>query len=447
MMHGRRYSLWVLAVAATVACAAGGGCKSASPRLPRTIGAEVLGALTPAALREAYAAPAFVVRGADGGKRVGIQDTDLAADSRVDDTNLLVLVEGAGDTAAGFRWTARLLAESPYSFYGAGEGLVVVLLKWSQSTNAVAEHMNREAQQAGSARLADMLEVHRRRHGGGGRVSVVGFSAGTRVIQMAFGGVQSGDQAWHPEALARVEDVVFLGSSLGSEEAMPFGSIRGRFLNFVNLRDTHFGDRAAYVAPAGESANLLKLLQQGTIQRRPRFGASVAGFLSLPTLTSPEQFEAVAVLERLPRGGDARGAFRMINVPVPPMLIAYNLFGSPLYDDDLDDYLNLAPNHYILVGRGPGGSTEDPSFKQYSASAAEFVQEHVAPAALHGRLYRVGLKTVAKGADPLGLPLPVPWAIFGTKQKAAPDETPRGPEKPPADPTRDDAPRSLPPAP
>lgn len=426
-MLRRHFPLAVLAAAA-VACAAA-GCKSAAPRLPRAIGSEVLGALAPAAMRETYGTPAFVVRDTAGGGHVAIQDADLPAEARVDDTDLLIFVEGAGDTVAGFRWTARLLAESPYGFHGAGDGLVIVLLKWCETTNAVTEHMNHAAQRAGAARLAEMLEVHRRRHGAAGRVSLIGFSAGTRVIEMAFGGA-AGNQAWHPEALARVDNIVFLGSSVGSEEDLPFAPIRGRFLNFVNPRDTHFGDRAAYVAPAGESADLLKLLKQGTIQRRPRFGASVAGFMTLATLTAPEQFEAVEAAEAS-AGPGARGPFRMVNVPVPPLLMAFSVFGLPLYDDDLDDYVNLAPNHYVMVGRGPGGNTDLPSFKQYSASAAEFVQEQVASAALHGRLYRFRLKTVATGANPLGLPLPVPWAIFGGTQKAAPEGQDAKPDAPP----------------
>jgi hypothetical protein len=238
---------------------------------------------------------------------------------------------------------------------GGSNVLVVAYLKWCRSTSAVAEHLNREAQEAGAALLADMLEVHWRRHGERGHVSIVGFSAGTRVVGMAFAGAASGEAAWHPEAFQQVDHVVFLGSSVGTDEPMPLAALRGRFINFVNPRDTHFGDRAAYVAPAGATANPLKLLHQATVQRRPRFGASVAGFLSLPTLTAAEQFEAVEAAERAGGTGPARQAFKRVNVPVPPTLVPFNVFGDPVADDDLDDYLNQAPNHYILVGRGPGG--------------------------------------------------------------------------------------------
>ena len=468
MMHRGRFSLVLLAAASALLA----GCRSAPPpRVPRLVGQEVLGALTPAGLREVYRTPAAVVRSIEGTKHIAVQDADLAADSLVDDTNLLVLVEGAGDTVEGFRWTARLVAESPYTFPGGNGRLVVVLLKWSESTSVVAEHMNRPAQQAGAAALADMLEVHRLRHGSGGHISLIGFSAGTRVIEMAFQGAAAqgeepsgpgsaeakpggparlavarprglsnprarprAEPGWHAEAFAQVANVVFLGSSIGSEESMPLAGIRGRFLNFVNPRDTHFGDRAAYVAPAGGSANPLKLLQQATIERRPRFGASVAGFLDLPTLTAVGQFDAVESLERSAGAEVAGRAFKRVNVPVPPTLMAFNLFGDPLPNDDLDDYLNQAPNHYILVGRGPSGRTDVVDFRQYRPAAEEFVREFVAAAALRGRIDRFDLKSVSQGANPFGVPFIVPWAIFGSSPPAAEPEKSAEPAVPPSPP-------------
>jgi len=479
MMHRGRVSLVLLAVASALLA----GCRSApAPRMPRLVGQEVLGALTPAGLREVYRTPAAVVRSIEGTKHIAVQDADLAADSLVDDTNLLVFVEGAGDTVEGFRSTARLVAESPYTFPGGNGRLVVVLLKWSESTNVVAEHMNRAAQQAGAAALVDMLEVHRLRHGSDGHISLIGFSAGTRVIEMAFQGAAAqgeepsdpgsaeakpggparlavarprglsnspelgmakpdgprarprAEPGWHAEALAQVANVVFLGSSIGSEESMPLAGIRGRFLNFVNPRDTHFGDRAAYVAPAGGSADPLKLLQQATIQRRPRFGASVAGFLDLPTLTAIGQFDAVESLERSAGAEVAGRAFKRVNVPVPPTLMAFNLFGDPLPNDDLDDYLNQAPNHYILVGRGPSGRTDVVDFRQYRPAAEEFVREFVAAAALRGRIDRFDLKSVSQGANPFGVPFIVPWAIFGSSPPAAEPEKSAEPAVPPSPP-------------
>jgi hypothetical protein len=434
----------VLAVAVAALLA---GCRSAAPRAVRHIGEEVTGALTVETLREVYHTPAFVVRDVVGGKYVAVQDSEMAPESRIDDTNLLIWAEGSADTVDGFRWTARLLAESPYGFPQHAERLVIVCLKWSHGINPVVEHLNRAAQEAGAAVLADMLEIHRRRHGDDGHVSLAGFSAGTRVIERAFWGTATKAEPWHPDAFARVDNVVFVGSSVGLEEATPYESIRGRFLNFVNPRDTHFGDRAAYVAPAGEAANPLKLLQQATIERRPRFGASVAGFRILPLLTAPEQFDAVDALVRDHHEAAAR-AFKMVNVPVPPTLVPYNVFGTPLLNDDLDDYVNLAPNHYVMVGRGPGGRTDMPDFRQYRAAAEEFVRDLVAAAILHGRLYRFDLKNLPQGASPIGLPILVPWAIFkGNTTPEAPDapagaggaKEPNG--KAPADPGKSPAPQ------
>jgi len=437
--------LW-LVMAAVAGLALAVGCRPAAPRVPRPIGNEVLGALVPAGIRDAYRAPAFVVRSVANGRYAAAQDAELPPEARIDDSNLILFVEGAGDTADGFRRTARLLAESPYDFRGAASSLVILYLKWCESGNPVAEHMNQKAQQAGAVLLADMLEVHRRRYPGRGHVSLVGFSAGTRVIEKAFSGAASGGDDWHPEAFKRVENVVFLGSSVGTEESMPLVSIRGRFINFVNPRDTHFGDRAAYVAVAGGTADPLKLLQQATVQRRPRFGASVAGFRRLPVLTGTDQFDALEAMAAVPELDSALRAFKMVNVPVPVTLVAFNLFGTPLLDDDLDDYLNQAPNHYIMVGRGPAGRTDVVDFRQYRAAAEEFVRDFVGAAAIRGRLYRFDLKAVSKGANPLGglpVPLPVPWALFAVPEKP-PAETPKeSPEPGPPD-SKSPAPQTKP---
>jgi hypothetical protein len=291
---------WNCSVAAFLfaAALAVGGCKAAGQQAQRHIGYEVEGALTPAALREAYRTPAFVVRQMGVGHYAAVQDTDLSADSHVDDSNLLIFAEGSADTIEGFRWTSRLLAESRFGFDQNPERLVIIVLKWSKGISAVAEHLNRAAQEEGAALLADMLEVHRRRHHSAGRVSLIGFSAGTRVIERAFASAVSLRDAGRHEAFEPVDNIVFVGSSVGLEETPRFEDIRGRFINFVNPRDTHFGDRAAYVAPAGEAANPLKLLHQATIERRPRFGASVAGFHTLPVLTGVGQFDAIEALDR-----------------------------------------------------------------------------------------------------------------------------------------------------
>ena len=434
-----KWSCFLAAVLSAAALAAG-GCKSAAIQAERHIGHEVEGGLTAAALREAYRTPAFVVRQASGGRFTAVQDADLSADSQVDDTNLIIFAEGSADTIEGFRWTAHLLAESPFGFDSQPERLVIVVLKWSHGISAVAEHLNHEAQAKGADVLAEMLEVHRRRHHSDGHVSLIGFSAGTRVIERAFAKAVAERDAGRHEAFEPVDNIVFLGSSVGLMETPQFEGLRGRFLNFVNPRDTHFGDRAAYVAPAGEAANPLKLLHQATIQRRPRFGASVAGFQSLPLLTAVSQFDAIEALEHSSAPAAARKAFKMVNVPVPPTLVPFNVFGAPIPDDDLDDYVNLAPNHYATVGRGAGGRTDLPDFRQYRPAAEEFVHDFVGDAAFRGRLDRFDLKAVTKGANPIGLPTFVPWALLNPGAPDAPLPAPEPPPKPDA-PSQENNPR------
>jgi len=418
---------WLLTIGylAAVACLPA-GCEPKAPRVPRDIGSDVLGALTPESLRKAYETPAFVVRDVEDGRHVAFQDTDLATDKRVDDSNLLIYVEGSGDRIPVSRWTMRLLAESAHGFRDRPHRLVVILLKWGESYGTVAEHMNRKAQMAGAATLNRMLEVHRRRHGDRGHASVIGFSAGTRVTQWAFAGTVPEGEATYPEGLAHADNVVFLGSSISCVDPTPFGAIRGRFLSFINPRDTHYGDRAPFVATAGQEPRFGKFLTLEPLLRHPMFGASVIGFRHLPTLTQPEQFDAIEQAEGPATRKDLQEAFRMVNVPTPTELVPFNLFGDPVPNDDGDDYLNLAPNHYVLVGRGPAGRTDDPAFAQYRAPAEEFVKEHVASAALCGRLFRFDLEARPKSAKLLDVPLPLlfPWAVFHQpgKEKPTPPE-------------------------
>ncbi len=409
---------WIGLLALGLPVVLAAACEPKAPRAPRYIGGDVLGALTPQALRETYGTPAFAVRDVNDGGHVALQDTLLPSGAAVDDSNLLIYVEGSGDRVELSRWTMRLLAESPYGFPEKPHRLVVVLLKWGQSHDVPAEHLNRKAQMAGAALLNDMLEIHRRRHGRRGHASIIGFSAGTRVTQLAFlEDVPEGENT-HPEGLAHADHVVFLGSSISCEDPTPFEKIGGRFLSFINPRDTHYGDRAPFVAPAGEKPRYGKFLTLGPMIRHPNFGASVIGFRPLPTLTRPDQFDAI---ERAgPRAGPAlEQAFKMVNVPVPADLVPFNVFGDPVANDDGDDYLNLAPNHYILVGRGPAGGIDGPDFAQYQGAAEEFVKEHVAAAALCGRLYRFDLRSRATSAKPFEIPLPFPWAII-RKPAAAP---------------------------
>jgi len=443
----RRYCVpaaLALAAAILAACAAScGGCEPQAQRRPRHIGSDVLGGLAPQALRDAYATPAFVVRDLADGRHAALQDTDLAPNAHVDDSNLLIYAEGSGDTVDASRWTMRLLAESPYGFPNRPERLVVVLLKWSETQDVVAEHLNRKAQLQAAARMNDMLEIHRRRHGARGHASVIGFSAGTRVTQFAFSGQVPEGEDSHPEGLAHADNIVFLGSSMCCLDETPYDKIRGRFLSFVNPRDTHYGDRAPYAAPAGESPRFLKMLDPASLQRHPNFGASVLGFRRIPTLTSAEQFDALEAARAADPQGPVARAFRMVNVPVPMGLVPYNLFGDPVPNDDADDYLNLAPNHYTMVGRGPAGRTGVPTFAQYRAAAEEFVREQVGAAALRGRVFRFDLEAQPVGANPLKLPLFFPWAILRqpaeektttpTEPPKEKSETPDVPSEPPAD--------------
>jgi len=86
------------------------------------------------------------------------------------------------------------------------------------------------------------------------------------------------------------------------------------------------------------------------------------------------------------------------------------------------------PNHYILVGREPAGGVDGPAFAQYREAAAEFVREHVASAALRGRLNRCHLLAKGKSAKLLDIPIPFPWAVL--PRPAAPHEAPPAPASP-----------------
>ena len=431
-----------LALLVAAGCEPAGQKKAAVQRVIQ----DVTGAMTPEVLKKTYGTPAFVIRDVKAGKYVGIQDKDLAPDATVDDTNLVIWIEGAGDSVEGFRWSAHLLATSAYGFDSAAEHLAIVVIHWSQSAVAVAEHMNRPGQMIGAALLNEMVEVHRQRHGESGHIGIVAFSAGTRVTELGFRGELPEGRRKYPDALKLVDNIAFVGSSMWCRDQPPFEPIRGRFINFINVRDTHFGDRAAFAAPAGTSPRLVEWLEQGgTLVRKPRFGVSVTGFLDLPVLTNCAQFDALDLTHHRHEMDAVRDAFKMVNVYAPTDLMAYDLFGNPLPDDEFDDYVNLAPNHYILVGRGAGGSTDVPSFKQYRPVAEEFVKEHLASAVLRGRLFCFDLKNKAKSANPLkplAIPVPVlvPWAAMeldtkkpeeGTapnldpKSQPKPDETPK----------------------
>ena len=366
------------------------GCAPKAREAPGP-GPDALGPLDPQTLRTVYNTPGFVMRTVKAGRPAAVQDTEIPAGTVIDDTNLVIFVEGSGDSVDVFRWTARLLAESPHNFPDAPERLVIILVHWSETRDVVAEHLSRASQLVGAARLHQMLETHRLRHGACGRASVIGFSAGTRVMQFAYTATLAAGAPAYPEGLGHADNLVFLGSSIGSEDPMPVESIRGRFINFVNPRDTHYGDRAPYIAPAGQAVRPLEFLAEHTLVPRPHFGASVEGFIRAPTLTSAAQFDAI-VMPTATRDRHALDqAFRTVNVPVPEQLVPKDILGLPILNDDMDDYFNQAPNHYILVGRGPANRLDGLDFAQYRAAAEQFVREHVGAAAMHGRLYRSDL--------------------------------------------------------
>ncbi len=350
---------------------------------------EVEGPLNADRVRDLYGAADFVYAEFEQESAIVRMNTYATSSAlQIDDTRLIVYVGGSGDSPDGFYHTAKLIAGSPSVWIHDRRPLLIVTLHWSESRDPIAEHTNLAAQQGGSQLLQQMCQVHdlRHRQDEGAHLSIMAFSAGSRVVQLAYGCViESGNGTAvpgheYPEDMNRVGNIVFLGSSLPRDDPLPFENISGRFINFVNPRDTHFGDRAAHVAPPGVAPSLPRLLTSRVTNRSPGIGASANGFDEIATLVSPEQFEAADDTEA------GKQAFRLVNVRVPEQLVAYGLFGIRLNKDDLDDFINAAPNHYIMVGRGPGGAVEGVMFEQYREVAEEFVQFLVAPALISGQV-------------------------------------------------------------
>lgn len=406
-MAAMRHGILV-AAALAVFLAGQGGCarKSAAPLIEwREITAEsVSGALTAGNLRRIYGVDVFVY--ADGRGGIVASDDKPADTLPLDDGRVIVLVEGSGDSFEGFLFTARLLAASD-SVVRSGGAVLLLPVHWSESSNPVMEHINTAGQKRGAAVLQDLVRVWHLRRGDDHHhhpwLSILGFSAGSRVVQLAFGcEVQPGkttalDTGVRPEGMDAVRHVVFVGSSLSRHDVLPFDHIRGRFLNFVNPRDTHFGDRAAYASPPGAGPVISHMFTAKSLERSPRFGASANGFFAIPTLTAARQFDVADDTS------DSRDAFRKVNVHVPEELVVYGLLGEQFPNDDLDDFVNLAPNHYIMVGRGPGGATGGLQFGVYRELAAEFVQRFVAAALLTGRTPDPVLRSQPQKRGPLKL--------------------------------------------
>jgi hypothetical protein len=437
-MAAMRHGL-VAAVALAVFLAGQGGCtrKAAAPLIERReiTPESVSGALTSGNLGRIYGVDVFVY--ADGRGGIVASDDKPADALPLDDRRVIVLAEGSGDSLESFLFTARLLASSEFVVRSGG-AVLLLPVHWSESSNPVIEHINTAGQKKGAAILQDVVRVWHLRHGDDHRawLSLLGFSAGSRVIQLAFGcQVQAGkttalDTEVRPEGMNAVRHIVFVGSSLSRHDVLPFDHIRGRFINFVNARDTHFGDRAAYAAPPGAGPVLGHVLSSKSLERSPRFGASANGFFAIPTLTAARQFDVADSTSQ------SRDAFRKVNVHVPEELVAYGLLGEQISNDDLDDFVNLAPNHYILVGRGPGGATGGLQFSVYRDLAAEFVQRFVAAALVSGRTPDPVLYSRPRSPDPLKL-----FTKNKSDKAAEPSDEPAGEaetvpdtESPPAEP-------------
>ena len=310
--------------------------------------------------------------------------------------------------------------------------LLLLPVHWSMTSDVVLEHVSLNHQRHGAVQLQDLVHVHSLRHERNHRasVSVLAFSAGTRVVQLAFGARIDAERGVteagpYPDYMGWVDNVVFVGSSLARTDLVPLEIIRGRLVNFVNPRDTHFGDRAPTVAPAGSKPRLDEVVNPlRIVYRSPGLGASAVGFDELPTLTAPGQFIAA---DATPEG---RAAFRRVNVRVPTDLVPYNLLGVKVVNDDLDDFLNLARNHYIMVGRGAGGTTSGPEFEQYRQVAAAFVQKFVAPVLATGRLTTTVLGAEAKPLTPLDvLAAPVKGLTGSAEQSSEDPSKPQSPER------------------
>ena len=224
---------------------------------------EVQGPLTAQRVLDLYDTPDFVYAHItdDAVPVVTTWSYASAGDMVIEDTRLMIYVGGSGDAPDGFYHTAKLIAAGPQLWAGDHRPLLIVTQHWSESRDPIIEHTNLAAQQSGALRLQQMAQVHDLRHRDNfdSHISVMAFSAGTRVVQLAFGcAIEPGNSNAvsgnaYPEEMNRINNIVFLGSSLPRDDPLPFENIRGRFINFVNPRDTHFGDRATHVAPDRKS--------------------------------------------------------------------------------------------------------------------------------------------------------------------------------------------------
>ena len=356
-------------------------------------GSEPLGATE---LREQlYHTEGFVLRkgGSENSSHGPVwTDMELPGDDPIEDRNLIIFVEGSGDQVKHFHYSVSVLLDSEVAV-GSGEPILAVLVHWSRTTKIVVEHLSGPNQQAGAQALQEMVVAHQQRWGQEGSCTLIGFSAGTRVIQQAFGAEGVTDEEGNalpalpvPAQMSHVTHIVYLGSSMLREDKLPYDGIRGHFINFQNPRDTHYGDSAPYAAPAGTKADVGRGAKTIFFKKRPRAGASANGFLEIPTLTAKGKWR------------DAEGSKmdkpaewpKKINFVVPRDLIPLGIGQVPLpiptLFDTLDDFWNNAQNHFIMVARGPKGAVDHPTLRWYRGRAQQFVKTEVAQAVFAGEL-------------------------------------------------------------
>ena len=319
-------------------------------------------------------------------------DAELPADYLINDRHLIIYAEGSGDQVKHFYHSISLLLNSELAVE-LGDQIAAAVVHWSKSTKVVTEHLSGKNQQEGALALQNMVITHNQRWGDAGSCTLIGFSAGTRVIQQAFGveGVTDKDGNVKP-ALPRPPDmdhvthIVYLGSSMLRQQAIPYDQIRGQFINFQNHRDTHYGDAAPYAAPAGNAPDISKGAETIFFKKRPKVGASANGFIQIPTVSAKGTWT------------DAEGRKmatptiwpKKCNFLVPKNLIPLGVGQIPLplptLFDSMDDFWNNAQNHYIMMGRGPKGAIDSVSYRWYRNRARNFVQTEVAEAVLTGAI-------------------------------------------------------------
>ena len=113
-------------------------------------------------------------------------DAELPADYLINDRHLIIYAEGSGDQVKHFYHSVSILLGSDVAAE-LGVQIAAAVVHWSKSTKVIDEHISGENQQEGAVALQNMVIAHYQRWGNAGSCTLIGFSAGTRVIQQAFG--------------------------------------------------------------------------------------------------------------------------------------------------------------------------------------------------------------------------------------------------------------------